>query len=81
MGAAVQIVVGLAPAPPWHWTFTELSGRPAVYTVLAYAIAGVAAIGYLSALASGPAAVVVPLVSVSCRAALVAPRTSRVDPM
>lgn len=64
-GAGVQVVVGLALAPPWRWTISELSGRPAVYTVLAYALAGVATIGYLSALAAGPAAVVVPLVSAS----------------
>ncbi len=50
MGAAVQVVVG---------------GRPAALTIIAYAIAGVATIGYLLALASGPAAVVVPLVATS----------------
>ncbi|TAN31715.1 DMT family transporter [bacterium] len=65
MGAGVQVLVGLALAPPWRWTLQELSGRPALYTVFAYSIAGIATIGYLSALASGPAAVVVPLVSTS----------------
>lgn len=65
IGATVQVLVGLALAPPWCWTRAELSGRPTIYTVLAYAIAGVATIGYLSALASGPAALVVPLVSAS----------------
>jgi drug/metabolite transporter (DMT)-like permease len=64
-GAGVQVLVGLALAPPWRWRREDLSGRPALYTVIAYAIAGVATIGYLSALAMGPAAVVVPLVSAS----------------
>lgn len=64
-GAGVQVLVGLALAPPWRWSREDLSGRPALYTVIAYAIAGIATIGYLSALASGPAAVVVPLVSAS----------------
>jgi len=65
MGAGVQVLVGLALAPPWRWRRDDLSGRPALYTVIAYAIAGVATIGYLSALAMGPAAVVVPLVAAS----------------
>jgi drug/metabolite transporter (DMT)-like permease len=64
-GAGVQVLVGLALAPPSHWTRQDLSGRPALYTVIAYAIAGAATIGYLSALATGPAAAVVPLVAAS----------------
>ncbi len=64
-GAGVQVLVGLALAPPWRWRREDLSGHPALYTVIAYAIAGIATIGYLSALAMGPAAVVVPLVSAS----------------
>jgi len=36
-----------------------------VFTIVAYAIGGVATIGYLLALASGPAALVVPLVATS----------------
>jgi drug/metabolite transporter (DMT)-like permease len=64
-GAGVQVMVGLALEPPVRWKREDLSGRPALYTVIAYAIAGVATIGYLSALATGPAAVVVPLVSAS----------------
>jgi len=36
-----------------------------VFTIVAYAIGGVATIGYLCALASGPAALVVPLVATS----------------
>jgi drug/metabolite transporter (DMT)-like permease len=63
-GAGVQVIVGLALAPPWRWRREDLSGRP-LYTVIAYAVAGFATIGYLSALATGPAAVVVPLVSAS----------------
>jgi len=39
--------------------------RPAAYTVIACVTAAVATIGYLAALASGPAAVVVPLVATS----------------
>jgi drug/metabolite transporter (DMT)-like permease len=64
-GAGVQVMVGLALAPPVGWKREDLSGRPGLYTVIAYAIAGLATIGYLSALATGPAAVVVPLVSAS----------------
>ncbi len=64
-GAGAQVIVGLALAPPWHWRREDLGGRPALYTVIAYAVAGLATIGYLSALATGPAAVVVPLVSAS----------------
>jgi uncharacterized membrane protein len=63
--AVVQVMVGLALAPPWRWKREDLSGRPALYTVIAYAVAGLATIGYLSALAMGPAALVVPLVSAS----------------
>jgi uncharacterized membrane protein len=58
-------MVGLALAPPVGWKREDLSGRPGLYTVIAYAIAGLATIGYLSALATGPTAVVVPLVSAS----------------
>ena len=65
MGAAVQVVVGLFLAPPWKWELSDLRGRPALFTVVAYALGGVATIGYLLALASGPAAVVVPLVATS----------------
>ena len=46
-------------------TPADLKGKPAVFTIVAYAIGGVATIGYLRALASGPAAVVVPLVATS----------------
>ncbi len=65
MSAAVQTVVGLALAPPWVWKPADLRGRPALYTVSGYVAAGIATIGYLLALASGPAAVVVPLVATS----------------
>ncbi len=59
------MVVGLFLAPPWKWTLADLGGSPAVFTIVAYAIGGVATIGYLLALASGPAALVVPLVATS----------------
>ena len=65
MGASVQVVVGLFLAPPWRWQRSDLSGRPAILTVIAYVAAGVATIGYLLALAEGSAAVVVPLVATS----------------
>lgn len=65
MGALVQVIVGLFLAPPWRWTAGDLRGRAATFTVVAYAIAAVATIGYLLALAAGPAAVVVPLVATS----------------
>ena len=65
MGAAVQVVVGLLLAPPGNWKRSDLRGRPALYTIAAYFLGGVATIGYLLALASGPAAVVVPLVATS----------------
>lgn len=65
MGAAVQTVVGLFLAPPWKWEQADLRGRPALFTIVAYVLGGVATIGYLLALASGPAAVVVPLVATS----------------
>jgi len=65
MGAAVQVVVGLVLAPPRAWSRADLRGRPAVFTIIAYVIAGIATIGYLLALASGRAAVVVPLVATS----------------
>ncbi len=65
MGASVQVVVGLFLAPPRTWAAADLRGRPAVFTVIAFGIAGIATIGYLLALASGPAAVVVPLVATS----------------
>ena len=65
MGASVQVLVGIFLAPPSKWTIEELRGRPAAFTIIAYAIAGIATIGYLLALASGPAAVVVPLVATS----------------
>ena len=65
MGAAVQVVVGLFLAPPRVWSAADLRGRPAAFTIIAYVIAGIATIGYLLALASGPAAAVVPLVATS----------------
>lgn len=65
MGASVQVAVGLFLAPPWRWQRSDLSGRPATFTVIAYVVAGIATIGYLLALAQGPAAVVVPLVATS----------------
>lgn len=65
MSAAVQVAVGLVIAPPWAWSAHDLRGRPAAFTVIAYAIAGIATIGYLLALATGPAAAVVPLVATS----------------
>jgi drug/metabolite transporter (DMT)-like permease len=65
MGAAVQVVVGLFLAPPGKWERSDLRGRPALLTIVAYVLGGVATIGYLLALASGPAAVVVPLVATS----------------
>jgi len=65
MGAAVQVVVGLFLAPPRKWGRADLRGRPALFTVIAYVLGGVATIGYLLALASGPVALVVPLVSTS----------------
>lgn len=65
MSAGVQVAVGLVLAPPWHWRRAELQGRAALFTVVAYATAGIATIGYLLALAAGPAAVIVPLVATS----------------
>ncbi len=65
MGAAVQVVVGLFLAPPRKWEQSDLRGRPALFTIAAYVLGGVATIGYLLALVSGPAAVVVPLVATS----------------
>jgi uncharacterized membrane protein len=65
MSAGVQIVVGLFLAPPRRWHRGDLVGRPAVFTLIAYGVAAVATIGYLLALAAGPAAVIVPLVATS----------------
>ena len=65
MSASVQVVVGSFLAPPSRWRRSDLLRRPAGFTVVAYVAAGVATIGYLAALASGPAAVVVPLVATS----------------
>lgn len=65
MSAVVQIAVGLFLAPPQTWSKADLRGRPAAFTIIAYAIGGIATIGYLLSLASGPAAVVVPLVATS----------------
>ncbi len=65
LSALVQVLVGLFLAPPWRWTRSDVQGQPALFTVVAYLIAGVATIGYLSALAEGPAAIVVPLVATS----------------
>lgn len=63
--AGIQVVVGLFLAPPARWRRRDLLRRPAIFTVVAYAAAGIATIGYLSALASGPASIVVPLVATS----------------
>jgi drug/metabolite transporter (DMT)-like permease len=63
--ASVQVLVGLALAPSAGWHRQDLTGRPALYTVLIYAAAAVATIGYLTALSEGPASLVVPLVSTS----------------
>lgn len=52
-------------APPSRWHHRDLLRRPAAFTVVAYVAAGIATIGYLAALASGPAAVVVPMVATS----------------
>ena len=65
MGAGVQVTVGLVLAPPRNWSAADLKGRPAAFTIIAYAIAGIATIGYLLALSNGPAAIVVPLVATS----------------
>ncbi len=65
MGSAVQVVVGLVLAPPWKWQRTDLRGKAALFTFVAYAVGGAATIGYLLALAAGQAAVVVPLVATS----------------
>jgi uncharacterized membrane protein len=65
LGAGVQVVVGLFLAPPSAWSAADLRGRSAAFTIIAYAIAGIATVGYLLALASGRAAVVVPLVATS----------------
>lgn len=65
MSAAVQVVVGLFLAPPSRWHRRDLLRRPGAFTIVAYVTAGIATIGYLAALASGPAAVVVPLVATS----------------
>jgi transporter family protein len=63
--AGVQVVVGLALAPGAGWKPDDLRGRPAIYTVLVFAAAAVATIGYLTALSQGPASLVVPLVATS----------------
>jgi uncharacterized membrane protein len=65
LGACVQVAVRLYLAPPRSWEWSDLQGRPAVFTVIAYAAGAVATIGYLLAVAAGPAAVVVPLVATS----------------
>ncbi len=65
MGAAVQVVVGMFLAPLWKWQRTDLRGKAAVFTIVAYVVGGIATIGYLLALAAGKAAVVVPLVATS----------------
>ena len=65
MSAAVQVIVGLFLAPPTRWHGRDLLRRPAVFTVAANVTAGIATIGYLAALASGPGSVVVPLVAAS----------------
>lgn len=65
LSAGVQVLVGLFLAPPSMWRRSDLRGRPAVFTVVAYSTGAVATIAYLLALAAGPAAVVVPLVATS----------------
>ena len=65
LSAGVQVVVGLFLAPPSTWSRSDLRGRTAAFTIVAYVVAGIATIGYLLALASGPAALVVPLVATS----------------
>jgi len=65
MGASVQVVVGAFLAPPRDWKSDDLRGSAAAFTVIAYAFAGAATIGYLLALAAGPAAIIVPLVATS----------------
>lgn len=65
MGASVQVIVGLFLAPLRAWSAADFRGRAAVFTVIGYAIAGIATIGYLLALSSGPAAAIVPLVATS----------------
>ena len=65
MSAAVQVVVGLFLVPSSRWHRHDLLRRPAIFTVVAYVTAGIGTIGYLAALASGPASVVVPLVATS----------------
>jgi uncharacterized membrane protein len=65
MSAGVQVLVGLALAPPWRWSPEDLRGRPALLTLVAYGVAGVATIGYLLALSAGPAAIIVPMVATS----------------
>lgn len=64
-GALVQVMVGLFLAPPQKWKASDLSGRPAIYTIVGYSVAAVATIGYLLALASGPASRIVPFVATS----------------
>lgn len=65
LSAGVQVLVGLVLAPPWEWDWAELRGLAAIFTVVAYAAGAIATIGYLLALAAGPAAVVVPVVATS----------------
>ncbi len=65
MSASVQVLVGAILAPPRAWRRQDLRGRAAVFTVVAYAAGGVATVGYLAALAAGPAAIIVPLVATS----------------
>lgn len=57
--------MGLFLAPPARWHRDDLLGRSAAFIVVAYVATGVPTIGYLSALASGQASVVVPLVATS----------------
>lgn len=65
MSALVQVAVGLVLAPPNRWQRSDLLRRPALFTIIAYVAAGIATIGYLTALAAGPASIVVPLVATS----------------
>jgi uncharacterized membrane protein len=66
MSALVQVAVGLFLASPQPLASdNDLWRFPALFTVVAYVTASIATIGYLVALASGPASVVVPLVATS----------------
>lgn len=63
--SSVQLAVGLALAPGAGWSAADLRGRLVPGTAAVLGLAAVATIGYLSALAIGPASVIVPLVATS----------------